>query len=71
VRTHRTFKHVLNETLRSALATDFATPEGKPFVVKTRKTGLRRGFDPLAFLKLDDDLEAAAFIELTRDLLKR
>lgn len=70
MRTRRPFKRVLNETLRSALATDSAEA-AQPFVVKSRKMGLRTGHDPLAFSKLGDDLEAAAFVELTRELLIR
>jgi hypothetical protein len=71
LRTRRPFKRVLNEALRSALAADSAAEAAQPFVVKSRRMGLRTGHDPLAFSKLGDDLEAAAFVELTRGLRKR
>lgn len=70
LRTRRPFKLVLNGVLRSALAAESAAEAAKPFVVRSRRMGLRAGQDPLAFSKLGDDLEATAFIELTRKLLK-
>lgn len=71
LRTRRPFKRVLNETIRSALAAESAAKTTKPFVVQSRKMGLRTGQDPLAFSKLGDDLEAAAFVESTRKLLNQ
>jgi hypothetical protein len=70
VRTRRPFKRLLNEAIRSGLAANSAADVAKPFVVKSRKMGLRAGLDPRAFSKLGDDLEAAAFVELTRELQK-
>jgi len=71
VRTHRPFKRVLNETLRSAIAGAAPTRNLKPFVVKSRPLGLRSGHDPIGFSKLSDDLEAAAFLDSTRRLKSR
>jgi len=71
VRTHRPFKRVLNETLRSAIAGTASAGNLKPFVVKSRPMGLRSGHDPIGFSKLSDDLEAAAFLDSTRQLKSR
>lgn len=71
LRTKRPFKRVLNETIRSALAAESAAEETRPFVVHPQKMGLRAGLDPLSFSKLSDDLEATAFVELTRKLLSQ
>lgn len=68
LRTHRPFKKVLNEVLRSALEGKAGTENGEPFVVKARPMGLRAGLDPAGFNRLADDLEAEAFLETTRKL---
>lgn len=67
-RTHRPFRRVLNETLRSAIAGAVPAKNLKPFVVKSRPMGLRPGLDPIGFSKLSDDLEAASFLNFTRRL---
>lgn len=71
LRTHRPFKRVLNETLRSAIAGASPAANPTPFVVKPRPMKLRAGLDPLGFSKLSDDLEAAAFLDATRHLKAR
>lgn len=70
VRTHRPFKKVLNDTLRSALEGQYSINKAKAFVVKARPMGLRAGLDPAGFNQLGDDLEAEAFLETTRKLTK-
>jgi hypothetical protein len=69
--THRPFRRVLNETLRSAIAGAAQAGNFKPFVVKARAMRLRAGLDPLGFSKLSDDLEASAFLDSTRRLKAR
>ena len=71
LRTHRPFKRVLNEMLRSAIAGAAGVGNLKPFVVKARPMRLRTGLDPLGFSKLSDELEAVAFLESTRRLKTR
>jgi len=69
-RTQRPFKKVLNETLRVGIEQVTGTGGAQPFVVEARPMGLRAGHDPAGFNKLADDLEAEAFLETTRNLLK-
>jgi hypothetical protein len=71
VRTHRPFKKVLNDTLRSALEGQVGTKSIEPFVVQARPMRLRNGLDPAAFNRIGDDLEAEAFLEITRKLVER
>ncbi|MCL2646779.1 MAG: hypothetical protein FWD61_07205 [Phycisphaerales bacterium] len=70
LRTHRPFKRVLNEMLRSAIAaaSPAGTKQAKRFTVKARDMGLLPGIDPIGFSKLADDLEAAAFLDSTKRL---
>jgi hypothetical protein len=68
VLTHKPFKKVLNDTLRSALEREAKAAQPEPFVLKARPMGLRAGYDPTGFNRLADDLEAEAFLESTRKL---
>jgi hypothetical protein len=68
VRTRRPFKKVLNDTLRSALEAQAGRDSAEPFSVEARPMSLRAGLDPAGFNQLADDLEAEAFLELTRKL---
>ncbi|TAG11542.1 MAG: antitoxin [Verrucomicrobia bacterium] len=71
LRTHKPFKKVLNDTLRAGI--ELAAPDGKvePFIVRARPMHLRAGYDPAGFNRLADDLEAEAFLEMTRKLIER
>jgi len=70
LRTHRPFKRVLNEMLRSAIAASapVEAQQAKRFKVKARDMGLLPGIDPIGFSKLADDLEADAFLDSTQRL---
>jgi hypothetical protein len=70
LRTRKPFKKVLNDTLRAGI--ELTAPEQKPepFVLRSRPMGLRSGHDPAGFNRLADDLEAEAFLETTRKLMK-
>ncbi len=71
LRTHKPFKKVLNETLRAGIEQATGMGQAEPFVLRTRPMGLRAGHDPTGFNRLADDLEAEAFLETTRNLMKR
>lgn len=71
VRTRRPFKKVLNETLRFALEIQASSENPEPFAVEARPMGLMAGWDPSGFNQLADDLEAEAFIETTRRLVRQ
>jgi len=63
----KSFKQVLNESLRSAL--EGRGGEAEPeFVVAARPLGLRVGIDPARIRDLDDDLEVAEFQRKTVSL---
>lgn len=68
VRTHRPFKKVLNDTLRSALESKLHPYTIERFVVHPKAMELRAGLDPAGFNRLVDDLEAEAYLETTRQL---
>ncbi len=70
-RTRRPFKRVLNEAIRRGLRDAAAGGEVAPFRVEARPLGLLAGRDPQALGKLADDLEAEAFLEVTRRLESR
>ncbi len=71
MRTHRPFKKVLNDTLRAGIARTSEVQPTEPFVVESRAMGLRTGLDPAGFNHLADDLEAEAYLEITRKLSER
>jgi hypothetical protein len=68
--THRPFKRVLNDTLRAGVEQSTGMGQPEPFVLKARPMGLQAGHDPVGFNQLADDLEAEAFLETTRKLMK-
>lgn len=70
-RSGESLQDVLNRAVIRGLADEEIVPEEKPFVVPSWPMGLRSGFDPGRFNSLSDELEADAFISLTRDLLNR
>ena len=70
-RSGQSFKKVLNRAVIKGLANETVIAEEEPFVVSSRPMGLRSGFDAGRFNSLSDELDAAAFISLTRDLLNR
>jgi hypothetical protein len=67
-KTKRPFKFVLNDALRTALRGTDASAVGAPFTVEARPLGLLPGHDPRGMAKTADDLEAEAFLSLTRRL---
>lgn len=71
MRTHRPFKKVLNDTLRVGIARSSEAKPTEPFVVKASPMGLRTGLDPIGFNRLADDLEAEAYLEISRKLTER
>jgi hypothetical protein len=71
LRTQQPFAKVLNETLRAGIEQASGTGQAEPFVLRSRPMGLRTGHDPAGFNRLEDDLEAEAFLETTRNLMER
>jgi hypothetical protein len=69
LRTHKSFKKLLNETLRAGIKLTAPHETSEPFVLQARPMGLRAGHDPSGFNRLSDDLEAEAFLETTRKLM--
>ena len=67
----QSFKEVLNQAILKGLANERITPEEEPFVVASRPMGLRPGYDGGRLNSLADDLDADAFLSLTRELLNR
>ena len=70
-RTGQSFKEALNQAVIKGLANECVFPDEEPFVVSSRPMGLRAGFDAGRLNSLVDELEADAFVSLTRDLLNR
>ena len=70
-RSGESFQDVLNRAVIRGLADEEIVPEEEPFVVSSWPMGLQSGFDPGRFNSLYAELEADAFISLTRDLLNR
>ncbi|MDE2929238.1 MAG: antitoxin [Acidobacteriota bacterium] len=54
-------KQVINRLLREGLRSSQQTPHAKPYRTKTRKLGLRPGFDTAGFNQLVDELEAEEY----------
>jgi len=67
-KTKRPFKFVLNNALRTALRGTSAGDSPEPFQIDARPLGLLPGQDPRGLAKAADDLEAEAFLSLTRRL---
>lgn len=70
-RTGQSFEKVPNQAVIKGLANESAFSDEEPFVVSPRPMGLRAGFVAERFNSLVDELEADAFVSLTRDLLNR
>jgi hypothetical protein len=62
------FKDALNEAIRNGLAGSGG--EAAPFVVRSRKLGLRAGLDAARLNQMADELEADSFQSLSRALEK-
>jgi hypothetical protein len=67
----QSFKTVLNQAVLRGLA-DLAPNDGDepPFEVESSPMGLLAGLDPAHLNRLNDDLEAQAFVELASRLAK-
>jgi hypothetical protein len=62
----RSFKDVLNRAVREGLAAQAKPQPGKPFRVRARKMGLRRGIDPGSLNRLVDEMDIEDFLERQR-----
>lgn len=63
----RTFKSVVNETLRRGLSVgEKPSAKRKPFRVEARRLGWAPGVDPLKLNQLVDELEVDRFLEKAR-----
>lgn len=67
----QTFKQALNQAVVRGLAGMEADADEAPFEVQASPMGLRTGQDPMALNRLNDELEAAAFVELSARLARR
>ena len=67
----QSFKEVLNRAVVQGLADLQHEAGDPPFVAQTFPMGLRAGNDPAHLGTLGDDLEADAFLELSRRLGRR
>ncbi len=61
----RSFKDVVNESLRRGLASKPARPSKKRFTVKPHEGGFRPGIDPLKLNQLNDEIEVEGLMEET------
>jgi hypothetical protein len=67
-RTNRTFKALVNETLRRGLAAGVRPPSpSKRFVVRPKACGFRAGIDLLRLNQLSDELETDTFVKSDHD----
>ena len=66
----QTFKQALNDAVRRGLAGVTADPERPPFVQRSFPMGLRAGYDLGNLSGLESDLDAEAFLEVTRRLIQ-
>lgn len=57
------FKRVVNDALRSGLASEMSKKSVTPFLVIPFSLGLRSGVDPDRLNQLADDLEAESYAE--------
>ena len=64
-------EEALNRTVAQHPADSAGASEETPLVPLTKPLGLRSGFDPAHLRALSDDLEADAFLELSRRLIDR
>ena len=66
----QSFKQALNQAVVRGLAGLDAGADEVPFEVQAASMGLRSGQDPVALNRLNDDLEAEAFVELSARLAR-
>ena len=66
----QSFKETLNQAIRAGLSGS-GSVEDAPFDVHVRRMGLRAGIDPGRLNQLADELEAEAFLGLSRGLQHR
>ena len=66
----QTFKQALNDAVRQGLAGVTGDPKRPPFVQRTFSMGLRTGYDIGKLSALEADLDAEAFLEVTRRLIQ-
>lgn len=69
-RTRKSFKDTLNSAIRAGLSPGGRATKPQPFVVKARPMGLPPGIDPTSFNKLNDELEADAYLKTTNKLAR-
>lgn len=62
-RTRKSFKEVLNAAVRKALSPPV---EQLPALLPPRRLGMTAGIDPRSLSGLADDMEADAFLKITR-----
>ncbi len=67
----RTFKEVLNQAVIKGLADLEVGSDESPFVLESSPMRLLAGHDPGHLNRLNDDLEAQAFVDLTVRLERR
>lgn len=70
-RMEQSFKQVLHQGVIKDLASGCVFSDEEPLVVYPRCMGLRAVLDPGRRKSLGDELEADAFVTLTRELLSR
>lgn len=61
----QSFKEVLNKAVLRGLADLEASGEEAPFEIESSPMRLLAGYDPAHLNRLNDDLEAQAFVDLT------
>ncbi|MCY3969521.1 MAG: antitoxin [Acidobacteria bacterium] len=64
----QTFKQALNDAVRQGLAGVAGDPEHPPFVQRSFPMGLKPGYDLGKLSTLEAELDAKAFLEVTRRL---
>lgn len=62
-RQRKSFKEVVNESIRRGLAPQARTPARRPYRVHPHKTTLRPGIDAAGFNRLADEIEDEAVVE--------
>jgi hypothetical protein len=67
----QSFKETLNQAIRAGLSGGGNSVEDAPYVIHARRMGLRAGIDPGRLNQLADELEAEAFLGLSRGLQHR
>ena len=66
----QTFKQALNDAVRRGLAGVAGDRERPPFVQRTFPMGLRTGYDLGKLSALEAEMDADAFVEVTRRLIE-